>query len=112
MLQTQKKTNTDHPEAIISPEYKLGDSISVDYQPAVREFQMRVSLYEVTAGNDAGTNPIKMMVLPIHTVANTTTTKILKPYTTQPLLHYLKLLRLLVNQVYLHLKSLHLHPMT
>ena len=79
MLQTQKKTNTDHPEAIISPEYKLGDSISIDYQPAVREFQMRVSLYEVTAGSDAGTNPIKMMVLPIYTVANTTTTKILKP---------------------------------
>lgn len=79
MLQTAKKANTANPEALISPEYSLGDSICLDYQPTMREFQMRVSLYEVDAGGDAGTNPIKVLVLPIYTVANTTTTKLLKP---------------------------------
>ena len=79
MLQTAKLVNTANPEATVSPEYALGDHICIDYQPTVREFQMRVSLYEVTAGGDAGSNPIKMLVLPVYTVANTLTTKILKP---------------------------------
>ena len=79
MLQTAKKANTSNPEATISAEYTPGDHIYIDYQPAVREFQMRVSLYEVSAGGDAGTNPIKMLVLPIYTAANTLTTRLLKP---------------------------------
>ena len=79
MLQTAKLSNTSNPNATISPEYTLGDHISIDYQPTVREFQMRVSLYEVTPGGDAGDNPTKMMVLPIYTAVNTATTKVLKP---------------------------------
>lgn len=80
LLQTEKDTNTDNPEAGISPDYTGGDSISINFEPTVSQFQLRVSLYKKT-GTTVETKPLKMMIMPVYKLASDigSTTKNLKP---------------------------------
>ena len=64
-LQTEKDNDTENPGIPVSPNYAAGESITLEFEPTVTEFQLRVSLYKRT-GTSVEAKPMKMMVMPIY----------------------------------------------
>lgn len=80
VLQAQKPNDTVNPNAPVSPDYTHGDSITIVFEPTVEQFQLRVSLYEVT-GSTVADAPVKVMVMPLYKLTSNATnnTANLKP---------------------------------
>lgn len=80
VLQTEKATAADDESgAAISPDYTPGDAVSIDVEPTLNQFQVRVSFY-LKKGTVIDTKPTKVMVMPIYKLvsdvnANTTNMK-------------------------------------